>query len=202
MKLTCSKIFSGLLFSSTVVIALVAQGEMAKADTTTKSQEGIIIRTTNMVGKKTIKVPQRQSRREKPKPVNQSNTYSRGDITKASGVVAYAFKFIGTPYVYGADGPSSFDCSGLTQYVYKNFGVNLDHYTGSQFRSGVAVSKTQLLPGDLVFFNTVAPIGHVGIYIGGGEFIHAPSSGKTVTISSLNDSYYAKRYAGARRVLK
>ncbi len=202
MKLTCSKVFSGLLFSSTVVIALVAQGEMAKADSTTKSQEGVVIKTTNMVGKKTIKVPQRQIKKEKPKTVNQNVNYSRGDFSKESGVVAYALKFIGTPYVYGAQGPNAFDCSGLTQYVYKNFGVNLEHYTGSQFRSGLAVPKSELMPGDLVFFNTVSPVGHVGIYIGGGEFIHAPSSGKTVTISSINQSYYSSRYAGARRVLK
>ncbi|WP_040210702.1 C40 family peptidase [Clostridium polynesiense] len=202
MKLTYTKIFSGLVFSSTIVIALASQRECAKADTITQVREGVVIRSTNMVGKKTIKVPPKGNNNGVSKGSSAISSYSRGDSSIAASVTAYALKFIGSPYVYGAEGPRAFDCSGFTRYVYKNFGVNLDHYTGSQFRSGVSVAKNHLQPGDLVFFNTQSPIGHVGIYLGGGDFIHAPSSGKTVTVTSLNSSYYVKRYAGARRLLR
>lgn len=117
-----------------------------------------------------------------------------------SCIVNYSYNFLGKPYVFGAAGPKAFDCSGLTQYVFAKFGISLPHYTGSQFAMGTSVSKEKLQQGDLVFFNTYGAISHVGIYTGSGEFIHAPSSGKTVRVSSLSESYYASRYAGARRI--
>ncbi|MBV1817213.1 C40 family peptidase [Bacteroidales bacterium MSK.15.36] len=107
---------------------------------------------------------------------------------------------MGKPYVWGASGPSSFDCSGFTSYVYKNFGIYLDHYTGSQYSVGKPVNKSELVPGDLVFFNTTGNISHVGIYTGGGQFIHASSGSGKVTVSNLSGSYYVSRYAGARRM--
>lgn len=96
-------------------------------------------------------------------------------------------------------GPNAFDCSGFTSYVYRHFGVSLPRTASSQFSVGSAVSRNNLAPGDLVFFNTVGYLGHVGLYIGGGDFIHAASSGR-VKISSLSEGYYRTRYAGARRV--
>jgi cell wall-associated NlpC family hydrolase len=111
-------------------------------------------------------------------------------------VVQEAMKYLGTPYRWGGSGPGGFDCSGFTSYVYSKFGRSLPHYTGAQYTSGARVSEGNLEPGDLVFFNGV---GHEGIYIGGGKFIHAPHTGDVVKISSLNDGYYRSTYDGAVR---
>jgi cell wall-associated NlpC family hydrolase len=123
-------------------------------------------------------------------------------VPPASSVGAQAVQIamgeLGVPYVWGGASPSGFDCSGLTMWVYAQLGIHLDHYTGSQWTAGVPVPYDQLAPGDLVFFEP--DIGHVGIYIGNGEFIHAPHTGTVVQISSLSDSWYAAEYQGARRV--
>jgi cell wall-associated NlpC family hydrolase len=113
------------------------------------------------------------------------------------GVVGIAMRYLGVPYVWGGASPSGFDCSGLVMYVYAQMGVSLPHYTGAQWNVGVPVSRSDLEPGDLVFFDG---LGHVGIYIGGGQFIHAPHSGTVVQISSLS-GWYASNYDGARRIL-
>ena len=115
------------------------------------------------------------------------------------GVVGIAMQYLGVPYVWGGASPSSgFDCSGFAMYVYAQVGVSLPHHAASQYSYGVPVSRDQLAPGDLVFFNG---LGHMGIYIGGGQFIHAPHTGDVVKISSLSDSWYAATYYGARRIL-
>jgi len=112
--------------------------------------------------------------------------------------VQIAMGELGVPYVWGGASPSGFDCSGLTMWVYAQLGIHLDHYTVSQFNAGPHVAESDLAPGDLVFFEP--GIGHVGIYIGNGEFIHAPHTGTVVQISSLSDSWYAAEYQGATRV--
>ncbi len=114
------------------------------------------------------------------------------------GVVGIAMQYLGVPYVWGGASPAGFDCSGFVMYVYAQLGVSLPHHAASQYSSGVPVSYDQLAPGDLVFFDG---LGHVGIYIGGGQFIHAPHTGDVVKISSLSDSWYAATYVGARRVV-
>ena len=103
---------------------------------------------------------------------------------------------LGKPYSWGAAGPDSYDCSGLVAWAYGQMGVSLPHYTGAQWNVGVPVSRSDLQPGDLVFFDG---IGHVGIYVGGGQFIHAPHTGDVVKISSLDE--YGLSYDGARRVV-
>lgn len=96
-------------------------------------------------------------------------------------IVSEAKKHLGKPYVYGATGPSSFDCSGFTQYVYKTLGINLSRTTYTQIKEGTSVARANLQAGDLVFTNT----GHVGIYVGGGQIIHAPRTGTVVKISPI-----------------
>jgi cell wall-associated NlpC family hydrolase len=113
------------------------------------------------------------------------------------GVVGVAMQYLGTPYVWGGSSPGGFDCSGFTSFVYSQMGVSLPHNAAAQFGDGVPVSRDELEPGDLVFFDG---LGHVGIYIGGGQFIHAPHTGDVVKISSLDDSWYAGTYVGARRI--
>jgi cell wall-associated NlpC family hydrolase len=113
------------------------------------------------------------------------------------GAVGIAMQFLGTPYVWGASGPNAFDCSGFTSYVYSRLGVSLPHHAASQWSRGVYVPRDQLQPGDLVFFDG---LGHVGIYIGGGQFVHAPHTGDVVKISSLNDGWYTSSYVGAKRI--
>jgi cell wall-associated NlpC family hydrolase len=112
------------------------------------------------------------------------------------GVVGVAMRYLGTPYVWGGASPGGFDCSGLVAYAYSQVGVSLPHYTGAQWNVGVPVSSGDLQPGDLVFFNG---LGHVGIYVGGGNFIHAPHTGDVVKISSMT-GWYASTYVGARRI--
>ncbi|MFD0713135.1 C40 family peptidase [Paenibacillus sp. GCM10027626] len=108
---------------------------------------------------------------------------------------------IGTPYHYGGTTTKGFDCSGFTMYVFKKIGVSISRTSGSQSKLGKKVAKSDLIPGDLVFFNTSGKgISHVGIYVGDNKFAHSSSS-KGVTISGLSDSYYEKRYVTARRVM-
>jgi cell wall-associated NlpC family hydrolase len=118
--------------------------------------------------------------------------------SRYGGVVGVAMAQLGKPYVWGTAGPSTFDCSGLVVYSFAQVGVSLPHSSYALWNVGVYVSKDQLEPGDLVFFDG---LGHVGIYIGGGQFIHAPHTGDVVKISNLNDGWYAATYVGARRVL-
>jgi cell wall-associated NlpC family hydrolase len=137
---------------------------------------------------------------------SSGGTSSAGSVSVGSGgatvsgsagnLISIAASKIGSPYVWGAKGPSSFDCSGFTSYVYKHFGYSITRTSSSQRSDGVGVSKSKLQAGDIVCFS-----GHVGIYIGDGDFIHAANPKKGVIISSLSESYYKKNYITARRIL-
>ncbi len=122
--------------------------------------------------------------------------------SKGEQMVAEAKKYLGTKYVYGGASPSGFDCSGLLLYVAKKFGIDLPHKASIQATMGTAVDKANLQPGDMVFFKTdgTGAVSHAGMFIGNGQFIHAPKTGDVVKISNINDSYYKDKFAGARRM--
>ena len=135
---------------------------------------------------------------ESNKTENTSNVASSGN---GSSVVATANQYIGSRYIYGGTAPSGFDCSGFTSYVYKKYGVSLNRTAAGQYSNGVAVSKGELQPGDLVMFGK-SGINHVGIYIGGGKMIHAANPSRGVTTDTINSGYYGTNYVGARRILQ
>jgi cell wall-associated NlpC family hydrolase len=106
-----------------------------------------------------------------------------------------AMRYLGVPYVWGGASPSGFDCSGLVMYVFAQLGISLPHYAAAQYGFGTPVARDQLQPGDLVFFDG---LNHVGIYIGGGQMVHAPQTGDVVKITSLSD--FGSGYVGARSI--
>jgi cell wall-associated NlpC family hydrolase len=112
------------------------------------------------------------------------------------GVVGVAMRYLGVPYVWGGSSPRGFDCSGLVMYAFAQIGISVPHSSYAQFNMGTPVSMGQLQPGDLVFFSGAS---HVGIYIGGGQFVHAPHTGDVVKISSLT-GYYSSAFIGGRRI--
>jgi cell wall-associated NlpC family hydrolase len=136
-------------------------------------------------------------------PGDPIHRFARGIISRTSSLAMSltrnAMRFIGTPYVFGGTSPSGFDCSGYTQHVFAMLGIAIPRTADSQFYAGhPTIGGIQ--PGDLVFFQTYLPgPSHVGIYIGGGRFIHSSSHG--VRISALRESYWASRYLGAKRVV-
>lgn len=217
MKYLASKPFIAAAALMTFVIVVKISSYEVKADAAIKDQPNKVVRTVSLNSDKVIKVPAKQvqtkstgdSNSASKKAVSRKNTPSRGGsglqskATSGNGsVVSEAYKHLGKSYSWGASGPNAFDCSGLTAYVYKAFGVSLPHNSRSQFGYGQAVRKEDLSLGDLVFFNTGGGISHVGIYTGGGKFIHAANPRKGVTVSSLSEGYYSKRFVGAKRILK
>lgn len=120
----------------------------------------------------------------------------------AAKITSLALRYLGFKYRYGGASPRGFDCSGFTMYVYAQFGWKLPHSAAAQMELGVSVNKTDLLPGDLVFFKTLNShkINHVGIYLGKGNFVHAASGSGAVRVSSMDEGYYKYKYYCARRL--
>ncbi len=116
--------------------------------------------------------------------------------SRYGGVVGIAMRYLGTPYVWGGASPGGFDCSGFVMYVFSQIGVSLPHNAAAQYGYGSPVSRDALQPGDLVFFDG---LGHVGIYVGGGSFIHSPHTGDVVKVSSLS-GWYSSTFVGGRRL--
>ncbi len=137
---------------------------------------------------------------------NNPISYSKElDTDTGSDIVSFAMLYLGKPYVYAATGPNAFDCSGFTYFVYKNFGITIPRSSYNLGGVGMAVTKSELVPGDLILFtgpSSGTGIGHVGIYIGNGNFIHASSgSSMSVKIDTILSGSYNSRYIGARRLL-
>jgi hypothetical protein len=135
-------------------------------------------------------------------PVGDSFASAGMEAGGATAALAVAERYLGTPYRWGGETPDTgFDCSGIAQYAYGQVGIDLPRVAEDQFHVGVPVGRDALVPGDLVFFqDSHGYIHHEGIYVGGGEFLHAPHTGDVVKISSLDEPYYARQFAGGRRV--
>ena len=135
--------------------------------------------------------------------ISTDGSVPKKEISAGQAIVNEAKKYLGRPYAYGASGPNAFDCSGFTSYVYKQFGYTLNRTAASQTSHGVAVSREDLQPGDLIMFagRSGGGIGHVAIYIGDGQMIHAGNTSTGVYISPVNTSYYGSRYVCARRIV-
>jgi cell wall-associated NlpC family hydrolase len=151
---------------------------------------------------KAVRKAQSEVRDEKAAPSGYRSKYhkmSSRSMMTGSAIVKSAFRYMGTPYIFGGTTPRGFDCSGFIQYVYAQNGIKTPRMAHHQYYAGTPIRKEQLQPGDLVFFETYCPgISHVGIYIGNSNFIHASSRGY-VCVSSLSQAYYQNRYRGAAR---
>lgn len=135
----------------------------------------------------------------KPKPTTPDRGGSRNI---GADIVNTAKKYLGVPYIFGGSSTSGFDCSGFTQFVYRQFGISIPRTSTAQASAGTQISRANLQPGDLVIFSDTYKSGpsHTGIYLGGNQFIHSSSSGKGVIISSLGTAYYNSRFSYGRRV--
>lgn len=160
-----------------------------------------------LVSDEKVKEPTSRSSEDRTIGKNESNIASENqEVASSSGesVVSYAMQYLGSKYVSGGNGPSAFDCSGFTSYVYKHFGYSLSRTSGGQASNGSAVDKSDLQKGDIVVFlnDGKSSVGHVGIYIGDNTFVHAANPSKGVVTESMSSSYYSQRYVTARRIIE
>lgn len=159
-------------------------------------KEGYISKSLVTEGEPPVTTSSRSQ--EEPRSATTTTTAQ----ASSNNVVQVAESYAGSRYVSGGSSPSGFDCSGFTQYVYGKCGVTLSRTSYTQATQGTAVSKSELQPGDLLLFHYYgsSSIGHVGIYVGNGKFIHAANSNRGVVYDSIESGYYADNYAGARRL--
>jgi len=146
-----------------------------------------------------------EEQEEQSNPIEINNNWT--EVSKEDKIVDTAKEFLGIKYVWAANGPDCFDCSGFTKYVYKQNGITLPRYSGHQANAGMKVSFDELEKGDLVFFDTEhkfrGKVNHVGIYIGDGKFIHASSAKKKVIITSFDKKpFYKRRFLRGERIIK
>ena len=136
--------------------------------------------------------------------VEEVDASAASQAGKGQEIANFALQFVGYPYVYGGSSPKGFDCSGLTSYVYAQFGYSINRTASNQLSNGYSVDKSSLQPGDLVFFRqngSTKAASHVGIYIGNNQYVHASTPGVGVIISDLDDPYISSGYVGARRIV-
>jgi cell wall-associated NlpC family hydrolase len=153
-----------------------------------------------------IKVPPETTRTDKIKPVVPPDTPSakaaaRGEKDMGSIAARTAERFVGIPYRWGGENVvDGMDCSGFVRAVYNLCGLSIPRTSRDQYKAGESVAKSGLQDGDLVFFGTSEDsINHVGIYVGNGRFVHAPRRGEEIRVTSVDESYFEKRFVGARR---
>ncbi|MCR8745422.1 C40 family peptidase [Romboutsia lituseburensis] len=139
---------------------------------------------------------------------NNNNSSNDGYVNsdrdqKINNIISAANRQLGKPYVWGAEGPNSFDCSGFTSYVYRNGGnISIPRTSRQQATAGIRIERQNLQAGDLIFFNTSGSgISHVGMYIGDSKFIHASTNERKVRVDKLTSSYYSGKYVTARRII-
>ena len=146
-------------------------------------------------------VPAAQSKSPAAKPTAARPKQPRADDEAATAAADQALELIGKPYRYGGSSLAGFDCSGLVQYSYKRAGLALPRETGDQRQASIPIRRADLRKGDLVFFDQEGKkSSHVGIYIGHGRFVHAPSSGGKVKIDQIDAPYWVKHFSEARRI--
>lgn len=135
------------------------------------------------------------------KPSAEPNRNDSGK-SMAINIINTAKQYLSSRYVYGGSSPSGFDCSGFTQYVYKQMGINIPRATTGQASIGKGLSKSELQPGDLLIFSNTYKAGpsHAGIYIGNGQFVHAANASKGVRTDSINSAYYSSKFTSGRKV--
>ena len=137
--------------------------------------------------------------KEKFRSVSQAREVPRGS-SLGRRLARTATNMIGVPYVYGGRTPKGFDCSGQVYYSYEQAGIKVPRTSKEQFKAARRVSLSDAQPGDLLFFRIDRKISHVAMYIGNGYFVHAPSSGKAVSVANLNDAYYREHFERAGRL--
>ena len=193
------------LVQNNQVTAIAESGDWYKVELGNGTQGYIAKRLLSASKAETTSRGAEERMTEEAAQVTETEQVTTTSSSKGEEIAEYAKQFLGCKYVYGGSGPSTFDCSGFTMYVYKNFGISLSHSARAQSSNGTYVSKEELEPGDLVFFKdyeTMDGIGHCGIYIGDGNFIHASSgTGYCVKISTLLSGSYNTRYETARRLI-
>ena len=170
------------------------------------NNEAIVENTTENTIEEVVTVEQAIEENKETETTQEQNpepTPIAEPTTSGSDIVSTAQSYLGYNYVSGGSSPSSgFDCSGFTQYVYKQYGINLNRTAADQASNGTPISKDELQPGDLVLFSYYGSgsIGHAGIYIGNGQMIHAANSKRGVVTDTINSGYYAENYVTARRL--
>ena len=203
------------LSDNTPVVALWSEGDFIRIAYGENYDEGYVINTgidltgewieKSVISNKQAEVAaakaaaQREKERKNAQKRESEITSNAPASSKGQAIVNTAMKYLGVPYVWGGTSPRGFDCSGLVQYVCRKNGISVNRVAADQIRNGTRVSKSNLQPGDLVFFGK-GRIHHVGIYVGNGNMIHAPQTGDVVKVASINTRYYTSQYAGATRV--
>ena len=189
-------IFAVLLLLLTALSSFATEDNPAQVASDQPSDELTVVLQLNDNASPEPAQPQ-QARRSKPRQAAKLPYNSLCGLDRVRGI---ANRFLGAPYRWGGTTPAAFDCSGFTRYIYSQLGVQLPRTAREQFRKGRPVKAGQWKPGDLIFFDMMKGyISHVGLYLGGGMFIHASTPRSGVRIDKLSKSSYKRCYAGARR---